>query len=129
MDRFYSYCPVIDRPTTRYIKARAAPNERTGFGRLQLVNPEISKYRDRRFEGGQEDFERALRESTTVYVGNLSFFTTEEQIYEASAGQSPSPALRTPCASHPSRCSTCPIGTGGDCCHRYLIHVEDTRQS
>lgn len=53
--------------------------------RLQLVNPEISKYRDRRFEGSQEDFERALRESTTVYVGNLSFFTTEEQIYEASA--------------------------------------------
>ena len=48
----------------------------------QLVNPEISKYRDRRFEGNQEDFERTLRESTTVYVGNLSFFTTEEQIYE-----------------------------------------------
>lgn len=48
------------------------------------MNPEISKYRDRRFEGNQEDFERALRESTTVYVGNLSFFTTEEQIYEAS---------------------------------------------
>ena len=48
----------------------------------QLVNPEISKYRDRRFEGNQEDFERTLQESTTVYVGNLSFFTTEEQIYE-----------------------------------------------
>ena len=25
---------------------------------------------------------QALRTSTTVYVGNLSFFTTEEQIYE-----------------------------------------------
>ena len=48
----------------------------------QLVNPEISKYRDRRFDGNQEEFERTLRESTTVYVGNLSFFTTEEQIYE-----------------------------------------------
>ncbi len=49
---------------------------------MQLVNPEISKYRDRRFDGNQEEFERTLRESTTVYVGNLSFFTTEEQIYE-----------------------------------------------
>ena len=49
---------------------------------MQLIDPEISKYRDRRFEGNQNDFERALQESTTVYVGNLSFFTTEEQIYE-----------------------------------------------
>lgn len=30
----------------------------------------------------QVDWERALRQSTTVYVGNLSFFTREEQIYE-----------------------------------------------
>ncbi|GBG69369.1 hypothetical protein CBR_g4062 [Chara braunii] len=42
----------------------------------------LSPYRDRRFEGTQEEFEVALRTSTTVYVGNLSFYTTEEQIYE-----------------------------------------------
>lgn len=51
----------------------------------QLLDPVISQYRDRRFEGNQEQFEQALRTSTTVYVGNLSFFTTEEQIYEVNA--------------------------------------------
>lgn len=48
----------------------------------QRLNPDISQYRDRRFVGTQEDFEKCLRESTTLYVGNLSFYTTEEQIYE-----------------------------------------------
>ena len=42
----------------------------------------LSAYRDRRFEGNQEEYEDCLRNSTTVYVGNLSFFTTEEQIME-----------------------------------------------
>ena len=38
--------------------------------------------RDRRFDGTQEEFEECLRTSTTLYVGNLSFYTTEDQIYE-----------------------------------------------
>ncbi|KAK3235028.1 Nuclear cap-binding protein subunit 2 [Cymbomonas tetramitiformis] len=42
----------------------------------------LSQYRDRRFDGSQEEYEACLRNSTTVYVGNLSFFTTEEQIHE-----------------------------------------------
>ncbi|PON97822.1 Nuclear cap-binding protein subunit [Trema orientale] len=42
----------------------------------------LSAYRDRRFPGSQEDFEQALQSSNTVYVGNMSFYTTEEQIYE-----------------------------------------------
>ncbi|KAH9743837.1 nuclear cap-binding protein subunit 2 [Citrus sinensis] len=42
----------------------------------------LSAYRDRRFPGTQEEFEEALLASTTVYVGNMSFYTTEEQIYE-----------------------------------------------
>ncbi|KAK3043458.1 hypothetical protein RJ639_002037 [Escallonia herrerae] len=42
----------------------------------------ISAYRDRRFQGTQEEFEHALLTSTTVYVGNMSFYTTEEQVYE-----------------------------------------------
>ncbi|GAX85074.1 hypothetical protein CEUSTIGMA_g12494.t1 [Chlamydomonas eustigma] len=49
---------------------------------LKRLNPEISAYKDMRFEGDQADWERALRQSTTVYVGNLSFCTREEQIYE-----------------------------------------------
>jgi len=39
-------------------------------------------HRDRRFDGTLEEFQQALRESTTVYVGNVSFYTTEDQIYE-----------------------------------------------
>ncbi|CAI9112631.1 OLC1v1013102C2 [Oldenlandia corymbosa var. corymbosa] len=42
----------------------------------------LSQYRDRRFQGSQEEFEQALLKSTTVYVGNMSFYTTEEQVYE-----------------------------------------------
>ncbi|XP_068665527.1 nuclear cap-binding protein subunit 2-like [Aristolochia californica] len=42
----------------------------------------LSAYRDRRFPGTQEEFEHALQTSTTVYVGNMSFYTTEEQVYE-----------------------------------------------
>ncbi|XP_021678906.2 nuclear cap-binding protein subunit 2 [Hevea brasiliensis] len=42
----------------------------------------LSAYRDRRFSGTQEEFERALQTSTTVYIGNMSFYTTEEQVYE-----------------------------------------------
>ncbi|XP_016458475.2 nuclear cap-binding protein subunit 2-like [Nicotiana tabacum] len=42
----------------------------------------ISAYRDRRFPGTQEEFEDALLKLTTVYVGNMSFYTTEEQVYE-----------------------------------------------
>ncbi|GAB2273569.1 Nuclear cap-binding protein subunit 2 [Dionaea muscipula] len=42
----------------------------------------LSAYRDRRFPGTQEEFEHALKTSTTVYIGNMSFYTTEEQVYE-----------------------------------------------
>ncbi|KAM0960378.1 hypothetical protein ACFX2I_025332 [Malus domestica] len=42
----------------------------------------LSQYRDRRFPGSQEEFEQALLASTTVYIGNMSFYTTEEQVYE-----------------------------------------------
>ncbi|PKA58206.1 Nuclear cap-binding protein subunit 2 [Apostasia shenzhenica] len=42
----------------------------------------LSAYRDRRFHGTQEEYEHALQTATTVYVGNLSFYTTEEQVYE-----------------------------------------------
>eukprot|EP01025_Chloroclados_australasicus_P005061 TRINITY_DN11420_c0_g1_i1.p1 TRINITY_DN11420_c0_g1~~TRINITY_DN11420_c0_g1_i1.p1 ORF type:complete len:199 (+),score=29.49 TRINITY_DN11420_c0_g1_i1:166-762(+) len=49
---------------------------------LKFLKPEVSQYRDRRFEGNQQEFDQLLRTSSTVYLGNLSFFTTEEQIYE-----------------------------------------------
>ncbi|KAJ3098070.1 60S ribosomal protein L19 [Phlyctochytrium planicorne] len=39
-------------------------------------------YFDRRFKGTKEEFIAKLHKSSTLYVGNLSFFTTEEQIHE-----------------------------------------------
>jgi len=34
------------------------------------------------FQGTRNELERMLETSCTLYVGNLSFYTTEEQIYE-----------------------------------------------
>mmetsp|Transcript_10379 Transcript_10379/g.25967 ORF Transcript_10379/g.25967 Transcript_10379/m.25967 type:complete len:220 (+) Transcript_10379:267-926(+) len=52
-----------------------------------------SRYRDRQFRGTDMEYQHALNTSTTVYVGNLSFYTTEEQIWElfAQATAAPKP--------------------------------------
>ena len=34
------------------------------------------------FQGTRNELERMLETSCTLYIGNLSFYTTEEQIYE-----------------------------------------------
>lgn len=33
-------------------------------------------------QGNRQEQERLLRQSNTLYVGNLSFYTTEEQVHE-----------------------------------------------
>ncbi|KAH7725361.1 nuclear cap binding protein subunit 2 [Aphelenchoides avenae] len=43
---------------------------------------QLSAYRDQRFSGSLREQEQLLSKSTTLYVGNLSFFTTEEQVFE-----------------------------------------------
>merc|ERR1712066_945327 len=43
---------------------------------------ELSSYRDQHFKGTRADQERLLRQSTTLYIGNLSYYTTEEQLHE-----------------------------------------------
>ncbi|EDW13744.1 nuclear cap-binding protein subunit 2 [Drosophila mojavensis] len=43
---------------------------------------DLSSYRDQHFKGSRSEQERSLRDSSTLYVGNLSFYTTEEQIHE-----------------------------------------------
>jgi nuclear cap-binding protein subunit 2 len=45
-----------------------------------LADP--SPYFDSRYPGTESQFFRDLQASATLYVGNLSFYTTEEQIYE-----------------------------------------------
>lgn len=49
---------------------------------LQHLAPTAPEYLDSRFDGSQQEFNRRLQMSTAVYVGNLSFYTTEEQLYE-----------------------------------------------
>jgi len=41
-----------------------------------------SLYTDRKFEGGRGRWQEAIEQSATLYIGNLSFYTTEEQLYE-----------------------------------------------
>ncbi|KAK9764831.1 nuclear cap binding complex subunit [Basidiobolus ranarum] len=41
-----------------------------------------STYRDQQYQGTRSQLQNELGNSTTIYVGNLSFFTSEEQIYE-----------------------------------------------
>ncbi|XP_050023673.1 nuclear cap-binding protein subunit 2 [Dermacentor andersoni] len=43
---------------------------------------DLSSYRDQHFKGSRAEQERLLRMSSTLYIGNMSFYTTEEQIYE-----------------------------------------------
>ncbi|KAI9034476.1 cap-binding protein CBP20 [Hyaloraphidium curvatum] len=40
-----------------------------------------SGYKDRSFRGSLDEYQATLAASATVYVGNLSFFTTEEQVH------------------------------------------------
>ena len=42
----------------------------------------LSQYRDQHYKGSRHDQEIALLKSTTMYVGNLSYYTSEEQIHE-----------------------------------------------
>lgn len=42
----------------------------------------VSAYRDQKFKGTKTEQDRLLSHSTTLYIGNLSFYTTEEQIHE-----------------------------------------------
>jgi len=48
----------------------------------KMSSIELSAYRDQHFKGSRQEQERSLRTSATTYVGNMSFYTTEEQIHE-----------------------------------------------
>ncbi|KAJ1929094.1 nuclear cap binding complex subunit [Linderina macrospora] len=41
-----------------------------------------STYKDHQYQGSQSQWQTDLAKSSTLYVGNLSFYTTEEQLYE-----------------------------------------------
>jgi len=50
--------------------------------RLKNSAKPITEYRDGKYQGSREVREEKLRKSTTMYIGNLSFYTTEEQCFE-----------------------------------------------
>ena len=52
------------------------------MARLFLDQEPLTQYKDRSFQGSMDEYLEKLRTSTTLYVGNVSFFTTEEQIWE-----------------------------------------------
>ncbi|KAJ1665721.1 nuclear cap binding complex subunit [Coemansia sp. RSA 1813] len=64
-----------------------------------------STYKDHQYQGSAGQWNEELTKSSTLYVGNLSFYTTEEQIYEvfSKAGEIKriimglSRAAKTPC--------------------------------
>lgn len=49
---------------------------------LYAAPPAESSYARRNWQGSPEEYQHALDTSCTVYVGNLSFYTREEQIWE-----------------------------------------------
>ncbi|KJH41486.1 hypothetical protein DICVIV_12540 [Dictyocaulus viviparus] len=64
------------------VRARnAAKAEMFALRHPESVN-QLSEYRDQRFQGTLKEQDLALRTSTTLYVGNLSFYTSEDQLYE-----------------------------------------------
>ena len=75
------------------------------MARLFLDQEPLTQYKDRQFRGSMEEYLESLRTSTTLYIGNVSFYTTEEQIWELFVKAGPVRAiimgldknLKTPC--------------------------------
>jgi len=70
------------RARTRATQRDARPST---MARLFLDQEPLTQYKDRAFPGSLDDYLLALRTSTTLYVGNVSFYTSEGQLYAAFA--------------------------------------------
>lgn len=59
------------------------PNTDTIASVPRMMRQFVKKqYRDKQFKGGETEWKKRLDKSTTVYVGNLSCYTNEYQLYE-----------------------------------------------
>ena len=75
------------------------------MARLFLDREPLTQYKDRLFKGSMEEYLERLRTSATLYVGNVSFYTSEEQIWDLFSRAGPVKAivmgldknLKTPC--------------------------------
>lgn len=98
MPAFRSTIDRMDKPssyTASKVIALPSPPSKLANGHLQNRKRKRNQDRERRRDGPddedrerrreqspQHDFEDKLKDATTLYVGNLSFYTTEEQIHE-----------------------------------------------
>lgn len=82
----------MDKPSS-YAASKVMPRKLDNTDYMKLTLPKTRKRKNnRRRESGQDDeprerspqleFEDKLKDASTLYVGNLSFYTTEEQIHE-----------------------------------------------
>ncbi|KAJ1359818.1 Nuclear cap-binding protein subunit 2 [Parelaphostrongylus tenuis] len=69
-------------PFDARVRARSAAKAEMFALRHPESVGQLSEYRDQRFQGTLKEQDLALRTSTTLYVGNLSFYTSEDQLYE-----------------------------------------------
>jgi len=66
----------LDQPSAYFTSRAASQNKRRKFDRDQRDGDD-----DTNMQNDQPE-EDPLKDATTLYVGNLSFYTTEEQVYE-----------------------------------------------
>ena len=64
-----------------------AVDVRSLFSRKKTNLASQSSYKDRQFEGDVKTLQQKLDSSSTLYVGNLSFFTTEFQVILVFSGE------------------------------------------
>jgi len=50
--------------------------------RMERAEKPLSEYHDGKYRGSRDERAAKLRKSSTMYIGNLSFYTTEEQCLE-----------------------------------------------
>ncbi|XP_065334610.1 E3 ubiquitin-protein ligase TRIP12-like [Cloeon dipterum] len=76
--------PVLASRLTQQDKKSMETLEAGNMKTAKVVMPsvDLSSNRDQHFKGSRTEQERLLHNSTTMYIGNLSFYTTEEHIYE-----------------------------------------------
>ena len=75
-------CPLDLRPSPRVVLGarRGHGGPLAGMAHLYKDTGVKSLYSDRKFMGGKDGWQDAIEVSTTLYIGNLSFYTTEEQV-------------------------------------------------
>ena len=115
-DRQYRFSEIKTAPSVIVEHSLRAPRRSSSchaplhphqnrMARLFLDREPLTEYKDRLFKGTMSDYLEALQTSSTLYVGNVSFFTSEEQIWDLFTRAGPVKAVvmgldkekKTPC--------------------------------